>query len=40
MNGALQLMLVGILPRLGIAALVIAALWLGYAWATTPPGAS
>ncbi len=35
----LQLLLVGVGPRLAIAALIVAALWLGFFWATSTPGA-
>lgn len=37
---SLRLLLVGAGPRLIIAALVIAALWLGFFWATATPGAT
>lgn len=35
----LRLLLTGIWPRLAIAALILCALWLGFFWAITPPGA-
>jgi cell division septal protein FtsQ len=34
-----RLLLVGVLPRLVIAVAMIVALWLGFFWATTTPGA-
>lgn len=34
-----RLLLVGILPRLLVAVAMIVALWLGFFWATTTPGA-
>lgn len=34
-----RLLLVGVLPRLLVAAAVVVALWLGFFWATTTPGA-
>lgn len=34
-----RLLLVGVLPRLLVAAGVISALWLGFFWATGTPGA-
>lgn len=38
-GSALQLLLVGALPRLAIAGGVVALLWLGFLWATATPGA-
>ena len=38
-NISLRLLLVGTGPRLTVACLVIAALWLGFLWATTKFGA-
>ena len=35
----LRLLLLGIGPRLAIAALVICCLWLGFFWATAPQSA-
>ncbi len=35
----LRLLLLGLMPRLAGAALVIAALWAGFFWATARPGA-
>ncbi len=35
----LQLLLVGVGPRLSVAGLIIAVLWLGFFWATSTPGA-
>ncbi len=35
-----RLLLVGIGPRLGIAAAIAALLWLGFVWAIATPGAS
>lgn len=37
---ALRLLLVGVGPRLAIAGGIVALLWLGFLWATTPPGLS
>ncbi len=34
----LRLLLLGSGPRLAVAALVVALLWLGYFWATATPG--
>ena len=34
-----RLLLVGVLPRLLVAAAVVVALWLGFLWATITPGA-
>jgi hypothetical protein len=39
-NGAmLRLLLLGVGPRLVGAALIVAALWAGFFWATSTPGA-
>ena len=38
-NISLRLLLVGAGPRLAVACLVVAALWLGFLWATTKFGA-
>lgn len=38
-HGMLRLLLVGAPPRLAMAALVVAALWVGFFWATATPGA-
>lgn len=35
----LRLLLVGAGPRLAVAAVIVATLWLGFLWATTNPGA-
>lgn len=37
-TAALRLLLVGIAPRLAIAAAVVACVWLGFWWATATPG--
>jgi len=34
-----RLILVGVLPRISIAAVISALLWLGFLWATATPGA-
>jgi len=34
-----HLLLAGAAPRLAVAAAVAALVWLGFFWATTPPGA-
>ena len=36
---AMRLLLVGVGPRLAVAAFFVVALWLGFVWATTSPGA-
>ncbi|MEO0913507.1 MAG: hypothetical protein AAFY59_11040 [Pseudomonadota bacterium] len=36
----LRLLLVGAGPRLAIAALIVALLWMGFLWATATPGAA
>lgn len=36
---AVRLLLVGALPRLTVASLIVALLWLGFFWATSTPGA-
>ena len=33
-----RLLLIGALPRLGIACAIVALLWLGFFWATATPG--
>ena len=33
-----RLLLIGIGPRLGVASLIAAVLWLGFFWATNPLG--
>jgi hypothetical protein len=38
-KNSFRLLLVGVGPRLAIAALIVAALWLGFFWATAPLGA-
>ena len=37
---AIHLLLLGAAPRLAGAALIMAALWAGFLWATSTPGAS
>lgn len=39
-NTTLRLLLVGAAPRLAIAGVIVALLWLGFLWATATPGAS
>lgn len=34
----IRLLLLGALPRLAGATLIVAALWAGFLWATSPPG--
>lgn len=34
-----ELLLTGVAPRLAIAALIAALLWVGFFWATSTPGA-
>jgi len=36
---SIRLLLVGATPRFAIAALIVGALWLGFFWATSTPGA-
>ena len=38
-NVSLRLLLIGAGPRLAVACLVVAVLWLGFLWATTKFGA-
>ena len=35
---AKRLILVGAMPRLGVAALIVGMLWAGFFWATATPG--
>ena len=37
-TSARRLLLAGALPRLAIALAIVGLLWLGFAWAITPPG--
>lgn len=37
-TAAMRLLLVGAGPRLAVACLIVAGLWLGFFWATTVPG--
>lgn len=38
-NAQLRLLVLGVAPRLAVAALLVAMIWLGFFWATATPGA-
>jgi hypothetical protein len=38
-SSGFHLLLSGVVPRLAVAGLIVAALWLGFVWATSTPGA-